>query len=54
MGAIKAPTPLKDCAKFKRCSDEALSPNLVMYGLATVSKNVAPLAIINKATRKKS
>ena len=53
MGAIKAPTPLKDWAKFNRCSEEALSPSLVMYGLATVSKKVAPLAIINKANKKK-
>jgi hypothetical protein len=48
----KASTPLKLCARFNR--DEVLgSPNIVINGLAAVSKKVRPPASINKGSRKK-
>src|SRR5687767_7008868 len=54
IGATNAPTPLKDCAKFKRCSDVSFGPKTEMYGLATVSRKVAPAARINSAARNKA
>jgi hypothetical protein len=52
-GATNAPTPLNDCAKFNRCSEVSFGPNIEMYGLATVSRKVAPEASINNAARNK-
>ena len=45
--------PLKDCAKFNLKSPDLGSPSTVTYKFAAVSKNAIPLAIRNKAAKKK-
>ena len=45
--------PLNDCAKFNRKSPYLGSPSSVTYKFAAVSKNAIPLAIKNKAAKKK-
>ncbi len=48
-----APRGLKACEKFRRRSEVFGSPKSAIKEFAPVSRNAAPLAITNKATRKK-
>ena len=51
MAAIKAPSPLKDCARFNRRGAVSGAPKTVTYGLAAVSRKHIPVAIIKKIQR---
>ena len=48
-----APMGLKACEKFKRRSDVSGSPHCAMNGLEAVSRKESPLAMTNRARRKK-
>src|ERR1019366_7396306 len=46
------PTPLQDCARLMRVAAEVLAPSTVVYGLAIVSRNVSPVAMMQTPARK--
>ena len=49
--ALIGPKALKDCAKLSRRSAVSGGPSKVTSGLAEVSRNARPLAMMNSAPR---